>query len=166
MWRRLRSSQPPREPRGLSWMCVSHHSAGPPRNQRKWRQLRSSQPRKEPRGPDGVRVATDSAGPPRSPRKWRQLRSSQPPREPRGPDGIPVATDSAGPPRSPRKWRRLRSSQAPGTARPRCHLRRTSLRWPSQEPTIVATVAQLAAPREARPRLVCVRRDSAGPPRR
>ena len=49
--------------------------------------------------------------------------------------------------KSPRKWRQFRRSQPPqGTASYSCDLRVTYLRWASQEPTKVATVAQIAAP--------------------
>ena len=70
----------------------------------------------------------------------RQLRSSQPPREPRGLGWIPVGPHSAGPPRGSWKW----------PARSRRDPRGPPLRWTSQEPMRVATVAHFAAPPESR----------------
>ena len=69
------------------------------------------------------------------------------PEEAGRPHVICVGRTSAGPPRSPRKWRQLRRSQPPGDRETSCDLRKTYLRWASQEPTKVATVAQIAAPR-------------------
>ena len=42
-----------------------------------------------------------------------------------------------------------------GIARSRVALRKTSLRWPSQEPTKVATIAQLATTKETRGEVSC-----------
>ena len=68
----------------------------------------------------------------------------------RGRIWICVGPHNAGPPSSPRKWRPFRRSQPP--QRTACYggdLRKTPLRWASQEPTKVATVAQIAAPQGA-----------------
>ena len=53
-----------------------------------------------------------------------------------------------------------------GTASYSCDLRKTFLRWTSQEPAKVATIAQIAAPEGRRGLVVIrVRHPSAGPPR-
>ena len=111
-------------------------------------------PRRPPEGKREVSPRSPyhvhSPGRPRSPRKCRQLRSWQlPPAGSREvPPRSPCNVHSAGPPRSPRKCRQLRSWQFPpqGAARSRRDQRTLPIRWTSQEPPKVQTVAQLAAP--------------------
>ena len=50
----------------------------------------------------------------------------------------------------PRTWRQFRRSQSPTVGEATSGPRETSLRWTSHEPTKVATVSQIAAPRGRR----------------
>ena len=77
---------PLRELRGLVWMRVGRHSAGPLRSSRKCRPLRSWQPppTKEPRDLVWMCLGRHSARPSRCSRMCRWLCSWQHPKEPRG----------------------------------------------------------------------------------
>ena len=73
-------SPPPREPRGLLWVCVAgtplRWTSQEPTNVATASQIATPQGR---RGLVVICVGHPSAGPPRSPRKWRQLLRSRPP---------------------------------------------------------------------------------------
>ena len=145
---------PPQARRCFIAICVSIHSAGPPRSPRKWRQIRRSQPPH----PGTARSHSDL-------RKTSLHWASQEPTNaatvpqiaaPQGRRGLVlmcVGRHCAGPPRSSRRWRQLRGWQLPGRARSRFDPRGARLRWTSQELTKVATVAHLAAPGAVMPTL-------------
>ena len=125
----MHSSQPQREPRGIGLICVLPHSAGPPRSPRKWRQQIAA-PQRAPRG-GGRRQeggGREEAGGEEETRPECSIQNEYPTK-----GGLGTITQGRTQPMC-NKWHNQVAIPL-----------RINIRWTSQEPTKMATAAQLAA---------------------